>query len=95
MLSKEEIEEADKIYKMFNTRISDCNKCPHLSMTEEKQNEIYRESGMKLPHICKKYKTKVIHRCALNNKEEHHKIFPLDSCDTKEIEIYFANGGKQ
>lgn len=93
MLSKEEKSEIDNVYKMFNTKISDCNKCPYLNITEEKQNEIYKETGIKPPHLCRKYKAKVIHKCAISKKEEHSKIFPLDLCETKEIEIYFANGG--
>lgn len=93
MLSEEEIIETNKIYKMFNTNISDCNKCPYLNITEEKQNEIYRQIGIKPIHICRKYNVRVIHKCALSNKEEHYKLFPLDGCDTKEIEIFFANGG--
>lgn len=92
MLPNEEIIEKDKLYKMFNTKISDCNKCPYLTITEERQNEIYRETGMKPGHICRKYNAKVIHRCALSHKKEHYKLFPLEACDVKEIEIYFAKG---
>ncbi len=95
MLSKEEMLEANKVYKMFNTKISDCNECPYLTITEERQNEIYKETGMKPTHRCRKYDARVFHRCILNAREEHHKLFPLDICDTKEIEIYFAKGAKQ
>ena len=41
MVSEEEKKQVDELYKMFNTKISDCNKCPYLNLTEEKQNEIY------------------------------------------------------
>ncbi len=92
MLDEEDIIEKDKIYKMFNTKISDCNKCPYLTITEEKQNEIYKETGIKPTHRCRKYNARVIHRCALSQKEEHSKLFPLEECDVKEIEIYFAEG---
>ena len=95
MISEEERKEVDDIYKMFNTKISDCNRCPYLNMKEEEQNKIYKESGIKPNHFCRKYNKRVIHRCALSNKEERNKIFPLDVCDTKEIEIYFANGGRK
>ena len=95
MIDKKEKEEIDKIYNMFNSKISDCNKCPYLNITEEKQNEIYRETGLKPQHFCRKYNVRVVHRCMLSNKEEKHKLFPLSGCDTKEIEIYFANGGRE
>lgn len=89
MINKEEILEMDKFRKMLETKVSDCNKCPHLNITEEEQDEIYQKTGIKPPHICNKYKAKVIHRCALSYKEDN-KIFPLEKCDTKEIETYFV-----
>ena len=95
MFDNSQLLEVDKLYKMFGTKISDCNKCPYLSVTEERQNQIYIETGIKPIHFCKKYRVRVIHRCALSNKQEHYKIFPISSCDVKEIEIYFAEGEKE
>lgn len=41
----------------------DCNDCPHLSITEEQQERLWRVAGKKamFPHICTKYRERVLH----------------------------------
>lgn len=41
----------------------DCNNCPHLNITEEQQERLWRASKKKtmLPHMCNKYNQRVLH----------------------------------
>lgn len=41
----------------------DCNDCPHLNITEEQQERMWRISKRKamFPHICRKYNQRVLH----------------------------------
>ena len=41
----------------------DCNNCPHLSITEEQQERLWRAAGKMamLPHVCTKYNERVLH----------------------------------
>ena len=43
--------------------MTDCNNCPHLSITEEQQYRLWKSTGKKvmLPHICTKYDQRVLH----------------------------------
>lgn len=82
----QDIIEVREIQKMLNTKISDCNKCPYLDITEEKQNEIFSKTGKKPNHICTKYNKRVFHMCALSVKQEHSKLFPLAECEVTELE---------
>lgn len=54
----QEIENKEKINEM-----TDCNNCPHLSITEEQQHRLWRATSKKsmLPHICTKYNERVLH----------------------------------
>lgn len=82
----EDEETVKDIQKMLNTKISDCNKCPYLNITEEQQNKEYQKTKNKKKHICNKYGKRVFHMCAISIRKEHSKLFPLAECETTEIE---------
>lgn len=43
--------------------MTDCNNCPHISLTEEVQDYLKKEVGKTAlyPHICMKYNKRVYH----------------------------------
>jgi len=53
----------------------DCNKCKYLNITEYQQNIC----GKKIPHMCKKYNKRVLHR---DNYNDHHpQLVPYEKCN--------------
>lgn len=53
----------------------DCTNCEHLSIDEKEQNLIILQGGGLYPHICRKYKKRVLH---FPYKEPH--IHPCNEC---------------
>ena len=59
-------------------KITDCNYCPHLNITEEKQ----RIEGNKTGHYCNKYNKPVYHMGnRFINGYEPSCIYPCDECE--------------
>ena len=52
-----------------------CNGCKHLSIDEDEQNLIKKQGGGIYPHICTKYKKRVLH-----NPYKEPYIHPCDEC---------------
>lgn len=53
----------------------DCNKCKHLNMTEEEQQERKDNSSF---HKCNVYNSRLIH---FSNKKYHHpRLYPCREC---------------
>lgn len=38
-----------------------CNDCEHINYTEEEQERIYKDQGVKPSHYCNKYKKRLVH----------------------------------
>ncbi len=57
--------------------IGNCNYCKYINMTEEEQNLIKE----KLPHICKFYNKRVIHRLTSRKYESHNFIYTCEECE--------------
>lgn len=53
-----------------------CNGCEFLNIDEEVQNIIKKQHGETIPHICKKYKKRVLH---FPYKEPY--IHPCEECE--------------
>ena len=58
--------------------MTDCNNCPHLSITEEQQHRIWKAAGKiaMLPHICTKYNVRVLHY-----PYREPMIYPCSQCE--------------
>jgi len=41
--------------------VLDCNKCAHIDMTEDEQNDYYRTHGWKPNHICLRHMIRLVH----------------------------------
>lgn len=75
----------DKFTPIFQTRrlgnfkpIFDCNSCAWLNITEEDQEQLYKEQHRMMDHICHYYNKRVIHRGSSKQRNEY--LYPCIDC---------------